>query len=266
MSAPSPQLLDALVDRWATTRLALITAVSTALVTDWEGVDPYDDAQVAAYGEAAAGTALAGQLRAGELMESYLRSVLSVLGVVLPAGRLAGGLGNLRRGVDPGQVYRRPAATFRWAESTDMGREEAGRRAVRRIETIADTDISMSSREASRRVLASADSVIGWRRVIRPEKAKKGSCGLCIAASDRVYSIDRLMPIHDGCNCVPMPVTRDNDPGRRLNGADLRQLYAAAGSTEAAKLRRVQFTVNDHGELGPVLGDERHAFRTTGAA
>jgi hypothetical protein len=56
-------------------------------------------------------------------------------------------------------------------------------------------------RETTRRHLAAAEDVTGYRRVIHPELSKSGTCGLCVAAADRIYYVDDLMPIHT--NCVP---------------------------------------------------------------
>ncbi len=50
-----------------------------------------------------------------------------------------------------------------------------------------------------------------------------------------------------------MPLVAGADVGARLNREDLQRIYAAAGSTAAADLKRTRVQVNEHGELGPVL-------------
>ena len=56
-----------------------------------------------------------------------------------------------------------------------------------------------------------------------------------------------------------MPVTFTSDPGSTLSNDDLPALYEVAGGTSAAKLKRV--TVEQHGELGPVLTVKGQRFR-----
>jgi hypothetical protein len=63
--------------------------------------------------------------------------------------------------------------------------------AVERVAAVADMDMQLADRAQSRRSSPSRPSAVditGYRRVIHPEVSKGGSCGLCIAASDRVYS------------------------------------------------------------------------------
>jgi hypothetical protein len=117
--------------------------------------------------------------------------------------------------------------------------------------------------------VANAADVSGYRRVIHPELSRSGTCGLCIAAADRIYKVDDLMPIHTSCACEPMPIVRGVDPARVFNGADTTELYrrvlaAAGGETAAAKLRATRVQVSAHGELGPVLHDAGHRFRDQG--
>lgn len=96
-----------------------------------------------------------------------------------------------------------------------------------------------------------------YRRVIHPELSQdgEGTCGLCIAASTRIYHVKDLMPIHPGCHCGEVPIGKDGyDPGGAINDSDFGRLYAdAGGSTAAEDLRKTRYKVDEHGELGPVL-------------
>lgn len=264
MTSPDPSILDALVTRWAQTRESLAVSVTAALLSAWDGIDVYDAAAVTRFAQAAAALSWAGQQQAAAGSEAYLRQVLGVLGVQLPRGRLGVLTGPVRAGVDVLAVYSRPAATLRYLLSQKTPRDAASAQARRRLRTLAEMDLSLAARQVEPQVLSASDRVLGYRRVLRPEMAKGGSCGLCVAASDRLYRVDRLKPIHDGCNCGTLPVTRTEDPGAGLNGADLRALYKAAGSTQAKALRRVRVQVLEHGELGPVLTDARHDNRGPG--
>lgn len=104
--------------------------------------------------------------------------------------------------------------------------------------------------------------IIGYRRLIHPELSESGTCGLCIAAADRIYRTSELMPIHAHCKCtVGLIITGQADVGLGLNRAQLRELYTLAGGTGKAKLAKVRYRRNRHGELGPVLGFAQDNFR-----
>jgi hypothetical protein len=76
---------------------------------------------------------------------------------------------------------------------------------------------------------------------------------LHIAASDRIYHVGQLLPIHGNCKCTIAAVTEDYDPADDLNAIDLNQLYKDSGGTSGAHLKRTRYQVDEHGELGPVL-------------
>ena len=89
-----------------------------------------------------------------------------------------------------------------------------------------------------------------------------GTCGLCIAASDRIYRPGKLLPIHANCRCGTAEITKSADPGNSLNNLSLGDLYEAAGSTAAEALKGTRWKVAEHGELGPVLTPKRATPRT----
>lgn len=177
----------------------------------------------------------------------------------------------LRAGVTPAGTYARAADVYRWQQSrldhaamalltdptpqlpTLQSPQDA---ALGRIGQLVEMDTALVSRGQSRATMQAAAGkgrITGWRRVLHPEKAKGGSCGLCIAASDRIYHVADLMPLHEGCNCQTMPITATHDPGRELNAQDMAEVYAAAGGTGRDQLHRTRIQVNQHGELGPIL-------------
>jgi len=119
---------------------------------------------------------------------------------------------------------------------------------------MAGTDVALAARAQDQKVLSVTPLAVGYRRVIHPELTAGGTCGLCIAASDRRYHKAELMPLHARCACTVAPIMRGGaDPGNSLNNLDLGDLYEAAGSTSAAELKRTKWQVDAHGELGPVL-------------
>lgn len=212
--------------------------------------------------------------------DAYMATAISDLAGTRfrPAGPID--VTDLRAGITQAGAYARAANAYRWQQyqfdqiarliETDLPKAEKMLdlaspvdAAVERVKAVADTDTQLVVRaQAQQTMMAAQDKglVTGWRRVIHPELSAQGSCGLCVAASDRVYKVNDLQPIHQRCNCIPAPILDGKDPGGVLNDLDLARLYKDAGSTGAKDLKRTRYQVSEHGELGPVLNDG--TFRT----
>jgi hypothetical protein len=173
-------------------------------------------------------------------------------------------------------ILERPAALFRYVQS--QGGLDAASQASQRIDSLIDDNLMLAQRLAQQQVLAQAVNldaggnhrgrngakITGYRRVIHPELSRGGTCGMCIAASDRIYKVAELLPIHAHCKCTIAAVTDEYDPADDLNAVDLNQLYKQAGGTSVAHLKRTRYKVDEHGELGPVLvPDKKYKPRTT---
>jgi hypothetical protein len=264
---PTKRVL-ALVDRQAATRERLSTNLLAYLARLWAALTTgqrYDDAQVAAFAQQAAALSKGARTAASGAQEAYLRQVLALLDTQ-PGRGLKVSIPDAPRGVDPVVQYTRPVEEFRRLRVSGLDEFEANERALRRLQLIGDTDVSLAVRDTSAQVLAAADKVTGWRRVVHPELSKGGTCGLCIVASDRRYSRGDLMPLHARCNCAVVPIVSGKaDPGAALNADSLKALYAAAGSTKAADLAKTRYLVHQHGELGPVIAAEGDVFRSPAA-
>lgn len=169
--------------------------------------------------------------------------------------------------VDPGQPYGRVADGYRYSvvargETEDQARQ----RALVRIESVAQTDVTLAVREQVRKTLGKIPNVKGYRRILRPELSESGPCGLCTVAAFRVYRVEDLQPIHSACCCEVLPIIGGLDPGLTLNDDDLKLIYRAAGSTGGGKrqggaLKKIRVALAEHGELGPVLVDADQNFR-----
>lgn len=202
------------------------------------------------------------QQRTASTTDAYLARVIGEL-----KGRPAAPVGvrvdpaKLRGRTSHREALERVAAEYRRHTANGLDEDTARDRAVNRARLIVDEDLSLASREASRQVFTRTPGVTGYRRVIRPELSAGGSCGLCVAASDRTYSRGDLMPLHDRCKCETLPIVGTNDPGRSLNETELAELYEQAGGNTAEKLKRARVVVHEHGELGPVLRKPGDHFR-----
>lgn len=172
---------------------------------------------------------------------------------------------NTLRAINVLDQWNRPAEQFRYAKSIGKSDAEAIATALERVDAMGDLDMELAMRKSANKIFTATPKITGYRRVLHPELSESGtSCGLCIAASTRVYKKNKLLPIHDHCNCGVMPIAGSEDPGNTFNEEDLQQLYALAGGTGAQALSRVRYKIDDHGELGPYLVEEGAPNRSAG--
>lgn len=254
MDAATAAEMSLYVDQFAAHSEQAKMRAAAAVAQVWGGFDGwYRDALVTEVAEQSADLSQQAQDTVAGLAEQYIGSVVAGLRhdrtlSIAPTQRQP-----VRNGADLPLVYARPAEMYREkiALGTDPG--EALEMAQRRRDGLVYSDLLLAEREAQQRQM-SAQKIERFRRIIRPELSQTGTCGLCIAASDQIYSSRDLMPIHaPSCKCKTMPIIGEDDPGRSLNQEDLDRLYTDAGSTKAEDLRRTRYNVNEHGEFGPVL-------------
>lgn len=193
------------------------------------------------------------------LAENYAANVLHEL-TGDPITILPTRLPQTRGGVDLVGVYRRPVEQYRHRVAVGMVPGEAREKSLRRLDRMVGMDLALAGRDAAVGQYE-AKQVTTYRRVVHPELSRTGTCGLCIAASDRIYTTADLMPLHPGCHCTTAPIDGEDDPGNSLNNLNLAQLYADAGSTRAEELRQTRYQINDHGEYGPLLGFAGDGFK-----
>lgn len=167
----------------------------------------------------------------------------------------------LREGTDHVAVYERLGATYRFAASKGASPAEALATTLARGVAMGQMDNLLAFRGQTRAFMESSDRIRGYRRVIRPEMSRTGTCGLCAVASDQIYHSRDLMPIHEHCHCNVLPIAGSKDPGRNLNEDEFSAIYGAAGSTDGRDLKKVAVEIHHHGELGPVLRLAGQHFR-----
>ncbi|WP_413600841.1 hypothetical protein [Curtobacterium sp. Curtsp57] len=264
-----------LSDRHASQRDSLIGKLLTAILQIWSGVSNYhDDDQVGSAAAASAYRVMQAQTQARRLVRSYQTSLLRALDALdtFPTEVTY----YPRSGTTALDVYARPASQAIYAYSQGGTLEDARQAVEDRLELLLHEDIMLAERDEEQRIYEALPRVVGYRRVIHPERSKSGTCGLCAVAATQRYRTDELRPLHDGCECGSMPIVGTQDPGQVLNDEDLEQLYAAAGqaasvggqrpaqarSTAREDLLNVRVQVNEHGEKGPVLVKQGDHFRT----
>lgn len=243
------------VDQYAAHSEALKKQLETALRALYVGQNLYSTATVTQIGAQAANSSDAQAIVMAGLASQYVATTTGIVtGDPLSAPSLL--LPALRNGADMTKVFQRPAKLYRRLKAQGVDQEEALARALDLVSALVDTNMTLAQRAAytaAMEKLEGTAGITGYRRVVHPELAKTGSCGLCVVASDQKYKTSQLMPLHPGCNCTVLPIIGDLDPGASLNEVSLSDLYAAAGSTHAHDLINTKVVVHEHGEYGPVL-------------
>jgi hypothetical protein len=259
----SLERLQKVSDTHAKSRQSLITELLKLLLGFWGDFDGwYDPTLVAGQSARSADLVAAATAKARRLARSYTQTVLSDMGgwPTKPPVQVDF---YPRNGVGALDVYSRPATQFVYARSQGATVEDARKVAFDRLTALATQDVKLATRDEQRRLYMGSPKVIGYRRIIHPELSETGTCGLCVVASSRIYSTDELMPLHGpSCNCDTMPITAGDDPGLRINQDDLDRIYEAAGGNAAEDLVNTRITINEHGELGPVLWKQGDNFKT----
>jgi hypothetical protein len=259
----SLERLQKVSDRHAQSRQSLITQLLKLLLGFWGDFDGwYDPTLVAGQSARSADLVAAATANARRLARSYTLAVLTDMGG-WPTRPPAQVDFYPRNGVSALEAYSRPATQFVYARSQGATVDEAKKIALDRLTGLATQDVKLATRDEQRRLYMAAPKVTGYRRIIHPELSESGTCGLCVVASSRIYHTADLMPLHGpSCNCDTMPITAGDDPGFRLNDDDLQKIYEAAGSNAAEDLVNTRVTINEHGELGPVLWKEGDHFKS----
>lgn len=266
-TAADQALILALVEREAQARLTISVRLNGVLHRLLVGFDAwYDEPAVHTLASRIAAVVRTAQVQQGHLSGQFQQHVLQVLNADVRRPQPIALPESLRGLDDPTVPYQRPFAEYRRLRAQGMTPQQARDAAEKRAQRIADDDLMLAARDSAIQRLFESNRVTGYRRVLHPELSRGGSCGLCIVASDRTYRRDRLMPIHSGCHCGVLPVVGGFDPGANLNRDDLKRIYAAAGGTGRDVLKRVRVKTRMHGELGPVLVDASHHFRTEAEA
>lgn len=256
--------LEVTVDRFSARRDEIERRIQRAVLAEFTRFDGWYSSQlVDEITQAVAAKVSIGQLGTARMTDAYLSKVTSyVTGKYVAGASVPQAMGRTLRMAVGGheEVYGRVVAEYRRQVSLGMTDREALSIALNRAAAMVSTDMGLAFQHQTKR-FTEVRNITRFRRVVRPELSKGGSCGLCVAASDKVYRRGDLMPIHARCKCTVISVTAKADPGSQLNDDTLSQLYTQGGSTAGADLKRVRVTVEEHGELGPQLRVAGQHFR-----
>lgn len=234
--------------------------LQAAVRAAWADLGSWREPDIATFARRVAPAVVGGQRQIASLTDGYLAAMTSAtLGVAYrPTGIPRAILDGLRGGVSPLEVYKRMGPTVWTALARGYTLNEAVGQGLARALTVAGTDLQLAKTHAVSYSLQRNDHVTGFERVPDGE-----ACELCLLASTQRYHTADLMPIHDRCACDVAPIFGATDSGQIINEGLRAQLEEqgvtiSRGNGEQSFYGRVGgsdvgVTVQDHGELGPVL-------------
>lgn len=201
----------------------LRTLLSTAVGTAWSNLPGYDRHNVDEFLAAAVPLVVAGQRRAAALTEVYVATHLGRTPRGVPARVGA----DLRNGVPPEEVYRRPFVQVWSALKAGTGFLDAVSGAQARAQASVEMDVQLASRAMFQDAQDAYDIEFGYQRV-----ADGGACAFCLEVDGAYVKSADAMPLHNRCGCSLEPLTAPHPRAKFLPSG---------------------VAVHEHGELGPVL-------------
>ncbi|MFF1633965.1 hypothetical protein [Leifsonia sp. NPDC058248] len=217
------------------------TTVGDLVARQWADLGAYNEADVPRFLERAVPIVTAGQARAVALTSAYLARKLGQAPVGLDVQAAQGA--NVRNGVAPGAVYRRPfvkvwtalADGDDWEDAVTMGGNVAQSSSLMDIALAARTALTLFGRQ-------SGGEIVAWRRVAEP-----GCCDFCQSIDGAYTGPDEPQPLHNRCGCTADPVVRQST-------AEENSTFLTPGRTFG------DASIHEHGELGPVIGQKGDHF------
>lgn len=160
-----------------------------------------------------------------------------------------------RPGIDKTSEYMRPI------------REDSLKAQLRRLETLANTDLQLSK---TRTLFSAFDEDMTVNRApirtYRRNTEGEHPCALCVIASGQLYFTTDLMPIHDNCMCDVEMADEDDISEHEAKyhhiafvgslidaGEQVKALRSLADAGADADAYMDLISTHEHGELGPVI-------------
>lgn len=203
--------------------------IKSFLVQSWGALRNYRDADIDRFVQRVIPVVISGERAVLQLTNVYLAQTLSAgtgTTVRSPVVEPESVTGYATRGVEPAEVYRRPAVALYTALSIGHSMTEAVTIGRERLLDLAMTDLQL----ARTRTVARHPEVRQFRRVLSGAE----DCDLCRIAAQQIYYRGDLMPIHPGCDCGVMPVFAGERAPEPAPDAD-------------------RVVTHEHGEYGPTL-------------
>jgi hypothetical protein len=198
----------------------------------WRDLGSYDKADLGRWLARVLPLVDAAQRQGVALTDAYLARALGRRPIGLDVKLLTGAA--VRNGAAPETVYRRPFIGL-WADlKGGKPYDEAVAAGMARAAMTAATDVQLSQRAALGAVQAADPQIVGYRREI-----DGGACPFCQALAGAFSRDGGAGSLHPGCGCSWTPVV---------------------GSVPPPEALPADVAVNEHGELGAVVGSPDHDF------
>lgn len=235
-------MASALAEAHIAGQARLRTIAAAAAASAWNSLPGYDEEHVDQWLSTIVPLIAATQRQSVALTEAFIARSIRRQPLGISPDKI---LGELRGGIDPAEVYRRPFVTVWSALGNGKEWQAAVAAGLARTTATAATDVQLAMRDTLRVVGEADDLVVGYQRV--PDG---GACEFCQLVAGQRYRTDQLMPIHAHCGCGVDVITRANRRGFTGNADN--DLSVTRGDVTAE--------VREHGELGPVLVNADHHF------
>lgn len=217
------------------------SAVGGQVAALWSGLGAYRDANVDRFVRVAVPKVQAGQIATARLTAQFLGGAVLSRDAIVAA-----------RPVEQSVEYRRPAVKLYTLLSQGLAFADALTQSTELVGDLTATDMQLALRAQSQASL-DAGGYSQYRRVLTGSE----NCPRCAIAASNVYSTRDLLPIHAHCDCTVEPI-RDGIPSMDFSALELTGARAeqVAGGASYESL----VTVQEHGELGPVIAWASDSF------
>jgi len=206
--------------------------VKRATVAIWRGLPGYNRPDLDTWTGSIVPVIEAAQRQSVALTEGYLARALERQPLGLDPAELIGPA--VRNGADPAEVYARSFVTVWTALKDGRPYEDAVAAGLARATETAAMDVQLSARATFEAAGQADDNIYGYQRV-----ADGGACAFCQAIDGAYVKSADAMALHNNCGCSLEPLTAPHPLAARLPSG---------------------VAVNQHGELGAVLGGADHSF------
>lgn len=249
------------------------TATIGAILRLWSSLDSWRDGDATQFVAQAVPLARAGQSTVAQLTSAFIADQAgdAFHTTVAPPTVPSDLIDEVRGGVEPAEVYRRPFVEVYTALSRGRTLLEAVTAGGSRLDEIADLELQRAYSLAAAHAMNTLPGRYQpehWRR----RTTGAHSCALCVVASTHRYSRGDLHPIHRHCDCRVEPdyggsagqIADDGILGR-VHTAVQELLGTSDSGARSPDYRQLVVDMTAvHGELGPLLVRPRDHFTGPG--
>ncbi|MBS6101817.1 MAG: hypothetical protein KH751_04280 [Actinomyces sp.] len=224
----------------------------------WKSMPDYRQDNINRMIDAIVPRVAAGQLQIARLTNAYLLQCLTLLDLPPQTVPVDPDEITHARGMEPREVYHRPASTVYAKLAAGKSLDEAVRAGGLRLHQLIGGDMQLAHRNQAHKTLSRgrSDGIRAYRRVLTGRE----NCALCVVASTQRYWVEDLLPIHPGCDCNVQPLPPGMEGSQVIDQDLLDRAHAAVEDrygSFAPDAREIDYKkmilVTEHGEYGPVM-------------